>query len=120
MTPMQQRLLEAYTGNIKESAARVGCNYGYARQVVRQAWFKRALAARSPAPTHEEGFTAVSERHIAEYRRIIADRGRIQCFWVAKMLDARVSTRDQLRASELLARSVGLFNETSEGGRHFR
>ncbi len=95
-TAKQQRLIDCYTGDIKEAAEKAEISYGYARNLM----------------TKSDILEAVRNRQETEVRPIdIADRQERQEYWTRVMEDPDEPTVVRLRASELLGKSELDFGE---------
>lgn len=93
----QQAFIENYTGNATEAAKLAGYSaataYSSGQRLLKQPQIAEAIRARE------------QERQAPN----IANREQRLAFWTAVMRDPDESTRDRLRASELLAKAQGDF-----------
>ena len=97
LTQKQQAFIECYTGNATEAAKLAGYSeataYSSGQRLLKQPQIAEAIRARE------------QERQAPN----IADREQRFAFWTSVMRDTNESTRDRLRASELLAKAQGDF-----------
>jgi len=97
LTQKQQAFIECYSGNATEAAKLAGYSeataYSQGQRLLKQPEIAEAIRARE------------QERQAAN----IADREQRFAFWTAVMRDNNESTRDRLKASELLAKAQGDF-----------
>lgn len=102
LTPMQRKFVEAYCGNATEAALAAGYspkNVGpNADHILRNPKVKKAL----------------EERARSQISPLIASRSDRQKFWTETMSNPKVSMKDRLKASDLLARSEGDYIERRE------
>lgn len=93
----QQAFIDNYTGNATEAAKLAGYSaataYSSGQRLLKQPQIAEAIRARE------------QERQAPN----IANREQRLAFWTAVMRDPDESTRDRLRASELLAKAQGDF-----------
>ena len=97
LTQKQQAFIDCYTGNATEAAKLAGYSeataYSSGQRLLKQPQIAEAIRARE------------QERQAPN----IADREQRFAFWTSIMRDTNESTRDRLRASELLAKAQGDF-----------
>ena len=97
LTQKQQAFIDCYTGNATEAAKLAGYSeataYSSGQRLLKQPQIAEAIRARE------------QERQAPN----IADREQRFAFWTSVMRDTNESTRDRLRASELLAKAQGDF-----------
>ena len=97
LTQKQQAFIECYTGNATEAAKLAGYSeataYSSGQRLLKQPQIAEAIRARE------------QERQAPN----IADREQRFAFWTSVRRDTNESTRDRLRASELLAKAQGDF-----------
>ena len=97
LTHKQQAFIENYTGNATEAAKLAGYSeataYSLGQRLLKQPQIAEAIRARE------------QERQAPN----IADREQRFAFWTSIMRDTNESTRDRLKASELLAKAEGDF-----------
>jgi len=97
LTHKQQAFIENYTGNATEAAKLAGYSeataYSLGQRLLKQPQIAEAIRARE------------QERQAPN----IANREQRLAFWTAVMRDPDETTRDRLRASELLAKAQGDF-----------
>ena len=97
LTQKQQAFIDCYTGNATEAAKLAGYSeataYSSGQRLLKQPQIAEAIRARE------------QERQTPN----IADREQRFAFWTSVMRDTNESTRDRLRASELLAKAQGDF-----------
>ena len=97
LTQKQQAFIECYTGNATEAAKLAGYSeataYSSGQRLLKQPQIAEAIRARE------------QERQAPN----IADKEQRFAFWTSIMRDTNESTRDRLRASELLAKAQGDF-----------
>ena len=102
LTAKQKAFVEAYTGNATEAAKLAGYSevtaYSSGQRLLKQPQIAEAIRARE------------QERQAPN----IADREQRFAFWTSIMRDTNESTRDRLRASELLAKAEGDFLDRVE------
>ena len=97
LTQKQQAFIECYTGNATEAAKLAGYSeataYSSGQRLLKQPQIAEAIRARE------------QERQAPN----IADREQRFAFWTSVMRDTNESTRDRLKASELLGKAQGDF-----------
>ena len=97
LTAKQRAFIEAYTGNATEAAKLAGYSeataYSSGQRLLKQPQIAEAIRARE------------QERQAPN----IADREQRFAFWTSVMRDTNESTRDRLKASELLGKAQGDF-----------
>ena len=97
LTQKQQAFIEYYTGNATEAAKLAGYSeataYSSGQRLLKQPQIAEAIRARE------------QERQAPN----IADREQRFAFWTSVMRDTNESTRDRLKASELLGKAQGDF-----------
>ena len=102
LTPKQSAFIDAYTGNATEAARMAGYSqataYSQGQRLLKNPDVAAAIRAREAERTSET----------------IANREARLKFWTSVMYDETQSTRDRLRASELLAKAEGDFLERVE------
>ena len=103
LTEKQMRFCEFYsaTANGAESAIRAGYSKASARSIA------NALLTKVDVLAYVEKLTEQSRSDR------IADADEIRAFWTATLRDSSVSDRDRLTASQLLAKSQGMFVDQS-------
>lgn len=96
-TLKQQKFIEAYAGNATEAARIAGyrCPMQQGQRLLRK----------------DEISNAIKSRQVAELMPTILSRQERQEFWSRIMMNENESTRDRLRASELLGKSEADFTE---------
>ncbi|MBN2312356.1 MAG: hypothetical protein JXM79_00410 [Sedimentisphaerales bacterium] len=95
-TVKQQKLVDAYDGDIKKAAKEAGLSYDYARRLVTKSHILEAIKNRQETETRP---------------KTIATRQQRQQFWTETMNNDDVEMRDRLKASELLGKSEADFTE---------
>lgn len=99
LNPRQQKFVDIYDGNGVESARKAG--YTGSDNTLAQTAHD---LLRNPKIVE-----ALKNREKVEKRARIADRAMRQKYWTRVMQSKKESTRDRLRASELLGKSEGDF-----------
>lgn len=89
-TRQQQAFIDTYDGNAKKAAESAGISYSWARQLLAQPNIKHAISLREKVETRP--------------KRILTRQQR-QEFWSKMVEDKEETSRNRLRASELLAKS---------------
>ena len=102
LTPKQSAFIDAYTGNATEAARMAGYS-----QATAYSQGQRLLK-------NSEVAAAIQSREAERTSETIANREARLKFWTSVMYDETQSTRDRLRASELLAKAEGDFLERVE------
>jgi len=100
-TAAQQKFIDCWNGNCRESAAIAGISYAHARDLLTRDYIKQAI------------------RNRPENREVIADRRERQQFWTHIMRDENEATAGRLRASELLGKSETDFCKKPDTGNNF-
>jgi phage terminase small subunit len=98
LTEKQRRFAEAYDGNGTQASKDAGYSGNDGTHAVNALWLLRNPKIRA----------AIAEREEREGKRVltvIATRKERQALWTKTMLDPSVSTKDRLKASELLGKS---------------
>jgi len=102
LTLKQRAFVEAYCGNATEAALAAGYSPNHAGsnidKVLKNPKVKKAL----------------EERARSQISPLIASRSDRQKFWTETMANPKVSMKDRLKASDLLARSEGDYIERRE------
>ena len=100
LSDKQQRFIELYNGNAKDTAIAAGYsdpgNAGY--RCMQNADICRLIQERTKAEIHSD----------------IADRQRLQKRWTEMAFNDELKPMEQLKASEHLAKSLGLFLDKTE------
>jgi hypothetical protein len=95
LTALQQCFVSLWDGKIKTTAEKADISYSYARELHAKPYIKKAIATR----------------HKREFNNKIATRQDLQVFWTKTMNDENLNIPDRLKASELIAKSEGMFTE---------
>ena len=101
LTPKQQRYVDCYCGNIRESAEKAGVSYTYAKELHSKTYYLHVMVA-------------LKNRIDTTPNTQIMNRQQRQEFWSKIANDTNVDMNDRLKASELLARSEADFLERHE------
>jgi len=96
LTANQQRFVDAYDGNIKKTAKKIGLSHGYCRTLMTKNYILKKIQSRQETEIRP---------------KTIADRQERQIFWTGVQRNKKVDMRDRLRASELLGKSEADFTE---------
>ena len=99
LTTRQRRFVEAFDGNATQAAILAGYSE------------KTAYSQGQRMLKKVEIQTAIQARENKRMEATIANRQQRQEFWTSTMWDKEQSTRDRLKASELLGKSEGDFLE---------
>lgn len=102
MTAQMRRFAEVYDGNGAASARKVGCSSKAARQNACN-WLK-----------HPEVQAIIKARQAGQQSSNIRSREEIQAWWSKVMDSATEEMPVRLKASEMLAKSLGMFLERVE------
>lgn len=106
MTKRQKLFCEYYcgecVGNVYQAAIRAGYSESYART-----HGKDILSKNLGVKAYIDELNAKSH---SEQSKIIADIADIKAFWTAVMNDDEEIMKNRIRASELLAKAAGAFN----------
>lgn len=100
-TPLQQKFIDLWDGDIKATAEKAGMNYGYARLLLTKNNKKSNLIKK-----------AIKAREQTEIRpKNIMSRQDRQSFWSKVSKNEEEKMTDRLRASELLGKSEADFTD---------
>lgn len=102
MTEQMRRFAEVYDGNGAASARKVGCSPKAARQNACN-WLK-----------HPEVRALIKTRQAAEHAANVGTTLELQAWWSEVMRDKKRGMDVRLKASQLLAKSLGMFLERVE------
>jgi len=102
LSTRQKRFIEAFAGNGTAAAIAAGYSEKYADRIAAQLMKNPRIA------------DAIRAREAERNAPHIADREERQRFFTATMRDEKKTTRDRLRAAELLGKSEGDFIERLE------
>lgn len=102
LTVKQKRFVELYDGNATEAAVKAGYSQKYANRIAAQLM------------NNEKIVGAIHNKENSRNSDEIMTREQRKLFWTAIIRDSSQSTKDRLRASELLAKSEGDFIERRE------
>ncbi|HNR32446.1 MAG TPA: hypothetical protein PKI11_16265 [Candidatus Hydrogenedentes bacterium] len=100
--------MAAYCGNATDAARRVGFSAGHGRRLMALPRVRAAIAARQAAQAAELGKPAAAAAQAA------INREDLQREWTRIMRDEGCKIMIRLKASELLARSLGMFTARPE------
>jgi len=101
LTNKQHIFVDSYVGDIKEAATKAKLSYDYARRLVTKSHILEAIKTRQETEVRPE---------------TIYNRQQRQEWWTEVMRDEKRSTRDRLRASELLGKSEADFTDNFKVG----
>ncbi len=97
-TVKQQRFIDSYDGDIKKAAQVADISYAYARQLM-------------TLKKHAHIVEAIQNREQTKSNNLIMTREQRQEFWTKIVWDVEQSTRDRLKASELMGKSEADFTD---------
>ena len=110
LTADQKRLVQAYDGSVKKSAAAAKISASTASKWINEPWFKAEVEKREAkieAEAVKNGLKSLAGEEIATV-------AQAKAYWTKVMLDDEESTAMRLKASEMLAKAGGVFIEKRE------